>query len=81
VIEIRTPGATAVAKRLEQELARERYPTRRFASIEEAAAATAERDNRAWAARIRRGLVVRVPPEEESRIVAEARARLAAKPG
>lgn len=81
VIRIDGAGPTAVAQRLERELRGARWPVRRFASIEEAAAATAERDERAWAARIRRGLVVRVAPEEESRIVSEARARLAAKPG
>lgn len=79
VIQIDGAGPAAVAQRLAQELEKARWPVRRFASIEEAAAATTERDERAWAARIRRGLVARVPPEEESRVVVEARARLAAQ--
>lgn len=79
VIQVDATDPAAVAQRLARELEKARWPVRRFASIEEAAAATAERDERAWLARIRRGLVVRVPLEEESRIVTTARARLAAQ--
>jgi hypothetical protein len=80
VVEAIAADPAFVVARLKGELDAAPWPVRRFTGIEPAAAAMAERDALAWEARIRRGLVVKVSGEEERRVVADARARLAAPP-
>jgi hypothetical protein len=78
VIRLTEPGLERVARRLEIELLATREFVQTFPSIEAAAAATAQRDEAAWENRIQRGLAVKVAEDEERRVIAAARARMAA---
>lgn len=71
-IQLAGAGIEEIAARLERELGRARKPVRAFGSPEEVLEFVDERNNKLYASQIRRGLFVKVPPDEERRILFDA---------